>query len=246
MQPQSYEMSADDRYIEGALKARWLDFQMLVRDIDSFVPRPLTAFQPERDKLLEDLRRHNPLKTEDDLVAYADDQIATEASPDMQYLTNFHDRHSFCRVDAIILSHTLCEALINGILSIGLTHIGLPELFDVLENLEMKSKWLLAPKAISAKYSFPVGAAIHETLNALCKDRNALVHYKASLKVGGSEVLKGSVTKHQPHVEERRWLHRYFNLPYDLADLARLQFPDIPLMFLFRREPIRPVGKSIY
>jgi len=40
----------------------------------------------------------------------------------------------------ILLSHTLCEGLINTILSVGLSEVNMAELFSILDKVELKKK----------------------------------------------------------------------------------------------------------
>jgi hypothetical protein len=72
----------------------------------------------------------------------------------------------------------------------------------------------------------------------LSRQRNALVHLKIELTVEGNKVLEGTDFERKHYAEERKWLRRYFSLPYDLEELVRKSIKDISFMLLYDRKPI--------
>jgi hypothetical protein len=148
-------------------------------------------------------------------------------------------------ITVTLLAHALTEALINAVLAIGLAHSDSVELFNVLEKAEFKEKWLVGPKTFAPAYKFPRGTGIHETLRMLARQRNAFVHYKIDLEVGGKRILKGSVFERNSYDEEQRWLHRFFSLPYDLAAFLRQSLTGMSVMLLFDRRPVEVASEHV-
>lgn len=202
------------------------------------MPRPLEAFASYRTDEIERLQVLNPTQSAEQLAAFVDRQLSLGASPDWQFHGRFDKRHMTEFVTVTMLSHALCEAVINAVLAIGLAHIESADLFPMLERADIKQKWLHGPKVFAPQYRFPVGSALHESLTELSRLRNTLVHHKIELTVEGSTILEGSRFERKGYDEERIWIRRYFSLPYDLAELAAKSIKDVPLMLLFDRRPI--------
>ena len=138
-----------------------------------------------------------------------------------------------------VLSQALSEAVINTILAIGLANAGSPELFEMLDKAEFKQKWIIGPKVFSPGYSFRAGSSLHETLVRLAKQRNSLAHSKIDLTVGEDKILGGNLFERLPQSDERRWIKRFFSLPYDLMVFANLALPELSLFgMLNERGPI--------
>ena len=201
-------------------------------------PKPVEEFRPRRDAEIERLRVLNPDKTLDDLTAFVERQFKFPTSPDWQFHEQFEQKHVTQFVTVTMLAHALSEALINAVLAIGLANAGSTELFALLERSDFKQKWLYGPKSFAPDFKFPIGSALHETLTMLYRQRNALVHLKIELTVEGNKVLEGTDFERKHYAEERRWLRRYFSLPYDLAELVRKSIKDVSFMLLFDRKPI--------
>ena len=234
----NYSHSAHYTYIDKALRARWGSFSALEEEMMQFVPKPIEEFRPRRDAEIERMRILNPDKTIEDLSAFVDGQFKHLTSPDLQFHERFENRHMAEYVTVIMLAHALSEALINAVMAIGLANAGAADLFPLIEKGDFKQKWLYGPKAFSSTYEFPTGTAIHETLNMLSRQRNALVHLKIELTVDGNKVFKGTEFERKRYDEEQRWLRRYFSLPYDLAEFVRKSIKEPHFMLLFDRKPI--------
>jgi len=238
MASKGYEHTAHYTYIDQALRAQWPAFRALEDEMAAFAPQPMEAFSARRNQEVERLRVLNPGTPVDELAAFVDKQIGYLASRDWQFHEKFDERHMTLYVTVTMLSHALTEALINAILAIGLAQAGSADLFSILEKAEVKQKWLFGPKSFAPSYSFPMGTGLHETLTSLCRQRNALVHHKIELTMGGAKVLRGSPFQRQGYDQEQRWLRRYFSLPYDLEQLPRKAIPGTSILLLFNRKPI--------
>lgn len=238
MPPPYLIFSANYEYIETALLARWRTFYTLAQEMNEFVPKPLSDFAYLR--VPEIIRQHqlNPGDSTESLITRVEEQIAAHASRDFQFYDRFNKRHMIEFVSVVLLSHALSEALINIILAIGLAHADLIDQFSIMERADFKKKWLTAPKRFADTYSFPKGTELYETLDRLAQQRNALAHYKIDLHVNGDKVLRGSEFEREKFEFETRWIFRFFNLPYDLADFARRSLPALPLGLLTDRDPI--------
>jgi len=120
-------------------------------------------------------------------------------------------------VSVTLLSHALCEAVINSILAIGLANAKSHGLFTLVENAEVKKKWQFGPICFEPTYTLPKDTRLHEGLTGLCRFRNAFTHPKPTIKVNGEEVISGSDGNVRVSFEERtRWVNRFFELPYEL------------------------------
>ena len=166
------------------------------------------------------------------------ERIKFQAEPNRQFQEAFNERIMGQYVTVVMLSHALCEALINAILAVGLAKTNTAELFAVLDKADFKQKWLIAPKALDSKYEFPKSSALYETLVKLAKQRNALVHHKVQLHVNGVKTLDGSGFQREQYHKELSWLRRLFSLPYDLANFSRARLQGNFHVILFDRHPI--------
>jgi hypothetical protein len=140
-----------------------------------------------------------------------------------------------------VISHALCEALINAIMAIGLAKAGAPDLFPLIEKNEFKRKWLHGPKCFRPTYQFPHGTALHETLVNLAAKRNTFVHYKIELEIDGKMVFEGSKNNRKDYCDDLKWIRRYFSMPYDLAEMARKAIGDFSCVPFLDRQFIDTV-----
>lgn len=239
----SYTHSAEYSYIDFALKAHWDQFQKLEEEFRNFVPLQISDFSERRKSDLISLKKLNPISTDESLLELIDRQIAGHASLPMQLHSKFGDRIMSEYVTIAFLSHALCEALINAILAIGLSKANAPELFEMLERSDIKEKWCIGPKSFHAPYTFPKNAPLYQTLQHLTRQRNALVHYKIELEMRGKPVLRGSRLEAVSYKEQLAWIGRYFSLPYDLAAHVSKEIPELALMLIFDRSPIRTAAQ---
>ena len=226
-----YQASADYLHIDDALKSLWQPFNELVAEMDSFVPRPLSDYE-------ENFRKCNPTSSDESLARIVNDQITLAASDRVQFVDQFSKRFMTQYVTVAFLSHALCEAAINAILAIGLVEHGSEELFTVIEKAKIKEKWRVGPKCFCPSYELQPGTALFETLNHLTKRRNALVHNKINLHIGGKKVLEGSNFERFSFPENIRWMRRFFSLPYDLTAHARIQMKEHFVPILANSSPI--------
>ena len=151
--PQSTGHSADYLEISDALKSYWDTFVALETEMKSFVPRPRSDFAQKEDmlfnKYLEEqkylLNNYSEEEKPGIIEAFrsqAHIQTNYSSTPENQFLTLFQNRFKNLNIVVILLSHTLCEALINSILSVGLTNANTAEMFSILDKVEFKKKWL--------------------------------------------------------------------------------------------------------
>lgn len=235
----NFEFSSSYQYLDQALRSRWHIYAKLEAEMDSFQPRPPSDYHPQRAAEVERLRVLNPEGSMDDLERFVDEQIAFLSSDVWQFHEAFEERHVSEYVIVTALAQALSEALINTILAIGLANAGSPELFEMFDKAEFKQKWTIGPKAFSPSYSFPTGSALNETLVRLAKQRNSLAHSKIDLKVCEDKILGGRQFERLSRSDERRWIKRFFSLPYDLVEYATQELPDLPLFgILHERSPI--------
>ena len=206
----------------------------------SFIPKPAEDYKVRKDKEVGRLKILNPDAPLYELEAIVNGQFDVIASEQWQFHERFDQRHMTEYVIVSMLSQALCEALINAILAIGLSSKGIPDFFSIVEKTEFRKKWLIGPKCFYPGYEFPTGGGMHETLNSLVKDRNALMHHKIELEMNGKKVLKGSRFDRKEYAQEISMLRRYFSLPYDLAAYIRNSDLEPKMLLLFERGPIDP------
>jgi hypothetical protein len=242
LRPLTYSHTAEYSYIESALKSRWEPFEHLATEFASFVPREIADFSGERAAELERTKELNPDLTEESSLEFVDQQIAARASLPIQLHLKFGKRVMSEYVTVAFLSHALCEALINAILAIGLSATNNSALFEMLERADIKEKWCIGPKSFHPAYILPKGNSLHQTLQHLTRQRNALVHYKIDLEMQGKPVLRGSRLERGSFKEQIAWIGRFFSLPYDLADHVRKEIPQLPMMLLYDSRPIQRVS----
>jgi len=234
----SFGHTANYTYIDEALRAQWVTYQKLADEMKSFVPRPKEDFKPARDEEIERLRILNPQQSVEQLAALVDRQFTIRSSEWWQFHELFDQRHASAYITVVMLSHSLCEAVINAVLAIGLASNDSAELFSLIDRADFRQKWVLGPRSFQPGYRFPTSSAMHETLTTLMRERNAIVHMKIDIEVAGNTLIEGSSFERKPYPEEQKWILRFFSLPYDLADFARRALLDIPVMLLFDRRPI--------
>jgi hypothetical protein len=220
-------------FIESALKQHKEMLSDLERSMDEFEPKAAGAFIDERNKMLETIKKLNPHKSEEEITTFVDFQISHKSSRSMQLLSKFSERYSAETVSIIILSHTLAEAAINAILAIGLEHVGKVELFNLIESANLKHKWAIGPKVFCSEYSFPKSSPLNENLSVLVKRRNSYVHSKITLHDDEDRKILSGSEDHSISLDktERRKLHSYTTLPYDLHKHVLQNIVDPSLKF---------------
>jgi hypothetical protein len=234
----TYSVTADFTYIEGALKSRWEPFHRLASEFTAFRPKTRGDYAEARLKELARLQGLNPEAPDDELLALIDGQIDAALIPGRQQATRFTDPIMAEYVTVAFLSHALCEAMINAVLAIGLAMEGAAEVFPLLERADIKEKWLCGPKAISPAYTLDKSSAIFQTLQHLTRQRNALIHYKVELEIGGEVMIQGSKLHRAPLKDDIEWIRRFFSLPFDLMDHVRRQLDHGMFLLLPSSDPI--------
>ncbi|MFN0316790.1 MAG: hypothetical protein ACKVQA_17350 [Burkholderiales bacterium] len=201
--------------------------------MDAFRPLPLEAFQPEWQRLWDQMRPNNPGMTDEQLKHFIDSQIAAGRSDQMQYLDAFLEPFAAEAIAITVLSHALVEATINAVLALGLAEVGKSSLFLLLEQANVKHKWTVGPQSFLPNYAFQKADALFEGLSILCRRRNAYVHSKITLRDHDNQVLlPGSLdTGISIDKDARLLLHRFLSLPYDLHQHLLRQVEDQSLRF---------------
>ncbi|MDX2226217.1 MAG: hypothetical protein SFY92_03845 [Verrucomicrobiae bacterium] len=235
----TYSHTADYVFIDAALKARWTPFSKLAEEFNNFVPKDVTDLAEYRQQELARLQELNPTSSQESLLKNIDCQIRFNAKPEIQILLKFSDRIMAEYVTVAFLAHALAESAINAILAIGLASAGAEDVFALLERADIKEKWLSGPKAFHPAYSLPKSGSLYGTLQHLTRQRNALVHYKIELEMGGEKKLKGSRLDRAPLGTQIEWIRRFFSLPYDLASHAQSQLPHVAPLMLYDSNPIQ-------
>lgn len=234
-----YTITADFEHLAIALKSFWTPFEELTNEMDSFVARPLSDFEDTIRAKSEGIQKLNPNMPEHKAYELSKREVSSSATPGMQFWVKFSDRLMTMYVTVTLLSHALCEAEINAILTTGLYEHGFTDLFKKLQKDDIKEKWLNGPKHFCPTYTLGKGTALFETLNHLNKQRNAWMHHKVELRAGDEKVIAGSNFQRLSHEDMVRWMKRHFSLPFDLAAHALTHANQTVLtMLLYTRKPI--------
>lgn len=212
------QISADYGHIDTALKGQWNSFVALEAAILAFEPLPLSEFETARKGWLDHLKQLNPNSDEASLRIIVDGQVSVMASERVQFSNQFGSSLMTSHITVALLSHALCEALINAVLAVGLVRHDQHEVLPMLERSDIKEKWRVAPKVFWPEYELDTSAALYATLNELTRRRNALVHYKVDVHVGEKKLIKGSRLEALTVKQHLAWTRRFFSLPYDLVE----------------------------
>ena len=240
---ESVGFSSHHTFIELALKETWKSFEGLMTKDKEFSPLPLSAFQELRDSEVKRLAKLNPGAETGELEELVAPGIALQADPAYQHHTLIFRPMRVVCIQAIFNSHALCEAIINIAMSIYFAKSGTPELFEILEKSDLKQKWTHGPKLIKNSYCLEKGKELYETLSRLIKLRNSYVHYKPNVEVNGGMKIRSnnSHLDEMDFSEQNRWMIKFFNLPYDLAEHITYSTMHPAMLLLSHRLPIRPL-----
>jgi hypothetical protein len=240
--PLTFSHTAEYSYIDFTLKAQWEQFQQLSAEFTNFMPLEIADFYEERAHELARMKGLNPTLTETSLLELIDEQIIEQASIPMQLHMEFSRRIMSEYVTIAFLSHALCEAAINAILTIGLSAANSTELFSILQRSDIKEKWCVGPKSFHSPYTLPKNGSLYQTLHHLTRQRNALVHNRIEPEMRGKPVPRGWRLEYESYEAQLDWMGRFFSLPYDLAAHARKQIPQPLIMLLIDSRPIQRVS----
>jgi len=241
-----YTISADYNLIESSLKSLWRQYDELQKEVNSFVPKTLSELQIEiGTKLMDSFRKRMPNQSEEEVSKAVERQLLANISPEDQFSNQFWERFSTLQVMVTIISHALCESLINTILATECYAAGKVEQFNRVEQDNLLKKWTSTLKKICPQYELSRNSPIFQTLEFMHKQRNALAHYKVSLEAGDKTILDGSGFQPFSYQEGIHWLRRFFSLPYDLAENAhgRIQENATPAILAYLRSPIPKSGE---
>lgn len=236
---ESYSTTAEYKHLDVALKSFWMPFVEITNEMKSFVPQPLSSFENEKNRLSEKFQKLNPHMSAEEISEFVKQKISASYSPEWQYYHRFSDRFMTLQVTISLLSHALCEAVINALLVAGHYEQRSHATFSEIQKADIKEKWVNGPKGFFPEYELPKGSALYETLNHLCKQRNSWMHHKSHLHVGEEKIITGSQLYNLPCKDSERWMRRYFSLPYDLATHAHTHTHQaIAVMLFYNRNPI--------
>ncbi len=218
--------------IELALKERANAFVQLEKQIDEFKPLPLDAFQDKWQQMWDQMRPLNVGMSDEDLKRFIDSQISEGYSDQWQLINTFIQPFSAEAVAITMLSHALVEATINAVLADALGYIGKPSLFLILDKASVKDKWTIGPQSFLSNYAFTKSDALFERLSTLCQRRNGYAHSKITLlDEGNKTIVSGTNPSISFSKQQRKLLHRFLSLPYELHQNLLKQIEDRSLRF---------------
>ena len=225
--------TAEYWFIELALAEHARSFGVLDGEISSFQSLPIESLQSKKREMWDRIRPLNTDAPAEELTRFIDSQVAAGCSASTQFYHQFLERFAAEAVAITILSHSLCEAIINAILAIGLSAQGQDNLFKIFEPSNLKDKWTIAPLVFLPKYLFPKTGTLYESLSVLCTRRNSYVHSKITLRNNDNSVLIAGSSAASVSIDPagRAWLKRFLHLPYELHSHVCAQTEDKSLRF---------------
>jgi len=209
------EFSADYIFLSKALIQQKISFENLIVEIDNFQPEPLS--EKERSQMAA-MKNHLYSLNEGKPKEPLDDFVELQFDPKFQCMNLCGDKFNiFCTI-IVLLSSALIESYINYYLSLKIYKLNLLDIFNDIEKIKVREKWLLAPRLFLDSYQFDKSGELYCTLNHLIKRRNTLMHYKVDIKVNGKKVLKGNRFDRGKYNEEKNTILKFCNLPKKLLE----------------------------
>lgn len=172
------------------------------------------AFSADHLSVAEALRDH-----EDSLRSLSESQLTAR---------EFRKKFGAERAVITLLSHALCEALINGILEAGLHAKGKQSLFASIEMDRFEEKWFEIPKSIIPRYELKRGTRLGQTLTRLNSERNRVVHHKIGLR--DASAMPSVRARKESYCDVMELLLQYCRLPYELQKHVLGQIDDKEMM----------------
>ncbi|MEI2455986.1 MULTISPECIES: hypothetical protein [Lysobacter] len=227
------ESSGDHWSLEFAVRARWAEYEKLRFSWENFAPEPVDLIRARV------IASYLPQVEQDDsLREFVEGQIRMAAEPAFQRTSALGESVLSEYVTSLLLSHSLCEAIINDVVATKLASLGSYEIFAFVERATFLEKWSSAPKLWADGYSFPKGGALYESLKFINEERNAYTHHKVALTLDGRRISERKVRRQSiPNMLD--WIHRYLSLPYDLADLLWRTLKIPGMRYFLMGKPIR-------
>lgn len=179
----------------------------------------------------------NPHAAVGELEEFA--RAQTEGHHKYQFHTTFDARIKKLYVSVLFLSQSLCEALINSVLTLTFHDHEVSPLLGVWDKVNLLDKWTLGPRTIKRDYNFDKGSALFATLREMVEERNTLVHYKPMIKVEGTLIQKGIPFKWRGYEDTMEWIGRFLSLPFDLAEAMSILLDDSLLAMIVSRGDIK-------
>ena len=223
----SISFSADYLLLDEALKEIWKQFTLLIEEIDCFEARPPEDFESDRLKMFEHMSQLNPDLSSENIWNFVDGQFSILIDPEKQFRLRFSTPLMTLFATTTLVSHALCEGVVNAILAYGLVATGREDIFSKIEKMSLKEKWLKGPKKFVPTYELDLASPLFETLQHLSSQRNTFTHYKTTISSNGNVILAGIRPLRTVFKENISWMKRYFSLPYDLSLHALMQLKGI-------------------
>jgi hypothetical protein len=236
---QQYQHSADYIYLDAALKSQWELFENIYSRAaicGFFGTNEMTRHEAKLRKSARLLNRHMSQAERDSVFRKTISELrAKKFGVEME----LHTKLLSSLVSTLLLSHALCEALINSFLTIGFCSRGAPDLAAAaINNCKFLDKWTDAPKAFNESYKLNKGGSLYETLKKLTEQRNSITHYKIQLVHDNQTLSSGALFEAYAPAEAVKWINRFFSLPYDLGDHLRRSVHKPKCIALMDSEPI--------
>ena len=214
----NYSLTTDAYSIDQALAERKKSFLIIVEEMKNFQPLPASHFESQ----WELKREMNSFLSDDHWKKMVKKQVDFAVDPTRQFINQFSFRLSAEYIQIVLLSHSLCEATINAILTVGLANKDMEDMIDKVERFNLIEKWSACPKLLDSSYSMPKDKNPYQTLKELCEIRNSYAHPKVDFKSADNKkiVAKRKEAKRQTFDKLTKQINDFLKLPYELNMFA--------------------------
>jgi hypothetical protein len=173
-----FTYASANRYISQALKEQSIRFDALISELSAFKPK---TFEMVLNETKLAFTAAKSLNTPEAWDAMVNEQSKLNVKPHTQVFLHFSDRLNACWINNVILSAALCEAAANTACAVHSVSIGQPDIFEMFERLELKTKWVSGMKLIFPAYVLDKSGPLYEALDQTVALRNSYMHHKISI-----------------------------------------------------------------
>jgi hypothetical protein len=210
------------------------DFIPLCKEMDAYTG-PTNAEKVQLSaKVREAVMNSSGSVIFNDRDKFIEDQISSALQANIFFFNKFRGPFYLHSIPIIIMACNLSEALINSMISVGLSLQGATDLFPFFDRLDLKQKWLIGPRLLQGCKPINQGHHSFEKLSKLVKIRNELVHSKPRVQVGAEskQTMKGNIKGISMERHMRNDVLSFAELPDHLFDYIVSQFPDAEFRFM--------------
>jgi hypothetical protein len=218
---QSVQYSTGVSWLHGSLESHRESWEKLDAAMKSFKAKPLALFEDKRHDLYAKMRKSNLDHSDDDLWTTVNEIFESEYSYEFQFHQTFVYKARQEFIEVALISHALCESLINEILALGLHRTGRKQGFALIEKCSVKDKWLSGPQLFAPEYKLEKGSATFSNFVALCRIRNEFSHQKITIYDTSEKEYVGDTLGRLDLKQDMRLAKKFLDVPHGLVENFR-------------------------